>query len=87
VAVDPASGKFKPFQTLLTRKKKDEREEDVKVPVRVQAFDLIFLNGQPLLQRPLQERRCVDVEVEVEVEACGGNLARRGAVLCRDVEC
>ncbi|KAL1836397.1 hypothetical protein VTK73DRAFT_5073 [Phialemonium thermophilum] len=41
----------------MTRKRKDVRIEDVKVKVCVFAFDLLYLNGQPIVRRPLRERR------------------------------
>ncbi|KAG2178242.1 hypothetical protein INT43_003495 [Umbelopsis isabellina] len=46
-----------PFQVLSTRKRKDVKEEDIKVQVCIFAFDCLFLNGESLLQKPLSERR------------------------------
>ena len=57
VAWDPAEKKVLPFQQLMTRKKKDVKIEDVKVPVCVFAFDLLYLNGQAVVQKTLKERR------------------------------
>ena len=42
---------------LSTRKKTEESAETAKVQVIVQAFDLMYLNGESLLGRTLQERR------------------------------
>lgn len=46
-----------PFQQLMTRKKKDVKAEDVKVKVCVFAFDLLYLNGEALVNKPFRERR------------------------------
>ncbi|KAI0076086.1 DNA ligase I [Panus rudis PR-1116 ss-1] len=57
VAIDKSNGKLMPFQELSKRKRKDVKVEDIQVRVCLFAFDLIYLNGEPLLQRPLAERR------------------------------
>jgi DNA ligase 1 len=51
------TGSIKPFQTLAGRAKKAVPLSAVKVQVCVYAFDLMFLNGESLLGRPLRERR------------------------------
>ena len=35
----------------------DANEGDIKVQVCVFMFDLLYLNGEPLVKRPLKERR------------------------------
>ncbi|KAI1457250.1 ATP-dependent DNA ligase [Annulohypoxylon moriforme] len=57
VAWDVEEKTVLPFQQLMTRKKKDVKLEDVKVKVCVFAFDLLFLNGEPLVEKSLRERR------------------------------
>lgn len=57
VAYDVDSAKLLPFQQLSTRAKKNVTAEQVKVQVKLFAFDCLFLNGTPLLKRPLAERR------------------------------
>ncbi|KAI1074669.1 ATP-dependent DNA ligase [Whalleya microplaca] len=57
VAWDVVEKKVLPFQQLMTRKKKDVKIEDVKVKVCVFAFDLLFLNGEAIVEKPLRERR------------------------------
>lgn len=57
VAIDRLTGKLMPFQELSRRKRKDVKVEDIQVQVCLFAFDLLYLNGEPLLQRPLYERR------------------------------
>ena len=57
VAWDVAEKKVLPFQQLMTRKKKDVKEEDIKVRVCVFAFDLLYLNGEAVVEKSLRERR------------------------------
>ncbi|EPT04364.1 hypothetical protein FOMPIDRAFT_1034966 [Fomitopsis schrenkii] len=57
VAIDKDSGRLMPFQELSRRKRKDVRVEDIQVRVCLFAFDLLYLNGEPLLHKPLVERR------------------------------
>ncbi|KAH7349454.1 DNA ligase [Plectosphaerella cucumerina] len=57
VAWDVDEKKVLPFQQLMTRKKKDVKIEDVKVKVCVFAFDILYLNGEPLVEKSLRERR------------------------------
>ncbi|KFY85116.1 hypothetical protein V500_08697 [Pseudogymnoascus sp. VKM F-4518 (FW-2643)] len=57
VAWDMVEKKVLPFQQLMTRKKKDVKTEDVKVKVCVFAFDILFLNGAAVVEKPLRERR------------------------------
>lgn len=57
VAWDVVEKKVLPFQQLMTRKKKDVKVEDVKVKVCVFAFDLLYLNGEAVVEKPLRERR------------------------------
>jgi DNA ligase-1 len=57
VAVDPESGELKSFQILTNRAKKNVELGSIKVNVCLFAFDLMYLNGEPLLDRPFRERR------------------------------
>ena len=57
VAIDRTTGKLLPFQELSRRKRKDVKVEDIEVRVCLFAFDLLYLNGEPLIQKPLAERR------------------------------
>ncbi|KAH8590913.1 DNA ligase 1 [Bisporella sp. PMI_857] len=57
VAVDQESGELKTFQTLSNRARKDVAIGSVKISVCLFAFDLMYLNGEPLLDRPFRERR------------------------------
>jgi DNA ligase 1 len=57
VAVDRQNGELKNFQTLTNRARKDVEIGTITINVCLFAFDLMFLNGQPLLDRPFRERR------------------------------
>ncbi|KAI9052444.1 hypothetical protein LZ554_003789 [Drepanopeziza brunnea f. sp. 'monogermtubi'] len=57
VAVDPESGDLKTFQTLANRARKDVAIGSVTVNVCLFSFDLMYLNGESLLDRPFRERR------------------------------
>ncbi|KAI0551534.1 ATP-dependent DNA ligase [Xylaria curta] len=57
VAVDQVTGELKNFQTLTNRARKDVAIGSITIDVCLFAFDLMYLNGQPLLDRPFRERR------------------------------
>ncbi|RSL62040.1 hypothetical protein CEP54_005899 [Fusarium duplospermum] len=57
VAVDQATGELKNFQTLTNRARKDVAIGSITIDVCLFSFDLMYLNGQPLLDRPFRERR------------------------------
>lgn len=57
VAWDREKKQIQPFQVLSTRKRKDAAESEIKVQVAVYAFDLLYLNGKPLVREALLERR------------------------------
>ena len=57
VAVDRDSGDLKAFQTLANRARKDVAIGSIAIDVCLFSFDLMYLNGQPLLDRPFRERR------------------------------
>ncbi|TRX95723.1 hypothetical protein FHL15_003277 [Xylaria flabelliformis] len=67
VAVDQATGELKNFQTLTNRARKDVEIGSITIDVCLFAFDLMYLNGQPLLDRPFRERRSLLRSLFIEV--------------------
>mgnify|MGYP002716187996 FL=1 len=61
-------GRLLPFQELSRRKRKDVQADDVRVAVKVFAFDLLYLNGASLLQEALARRRSLLWECFAPVE-------------------
>ncbi|RFU72843.1 dna ligase [Trichoderma arundinaceum] len=68
VAWDVTEKKVLPFQQLMTRKRKDVKAEDIKVKVCVFAFDLLYLNGEAVVEKSLRERRELLSTAFVQVE-------------------
>jgi DNA ligase-1 len=67
VAIDRDSGELRAFQTLANRARKDVIIGDVKIDVCLFAFDLMYLNGEELLDRPFRERRSLLRSLFVEI--------------------
>ena len=59
VAVDAATGALRDFQALTARARKGVALADLDVAVCLFAFDLMYLDGEPLLARPFRERRAL----------------------------
>ncbi|BBH05037.1 DNA ligase 1, partial [Prunus dulcis] len=57
VAYDRVKQKILPFQVLSTRARKNVAMSDIKVDVCIFAFDMLYLNGRPLIQEQLIVRR------------------------------
>lgn len=57
VAVDQETGELQAFQILTNRAKKNVDIGTIKINVCLFSFDLMYLNGTPLLDRPFRERR------------------------------
>ncbi|XVF20313.1 hypothetical protein REPUB_Repub11eG0187600 [Reevesia pubescens] len=57
VAYDRIQKKILPFQILSTRARKNVVVSDIKVDVCIFAFDILYLNGQALLQEQLKVRK------------------------------
>lgn len=58
VAVDPLSGEMQPFQTVMHRKRKYVTSDILaQYPVAAFLFDILYLDGQSLLDQPYNVRR------------------------------
>jgi DNA ligase-1 len=58
LAFDDATGEFRPFQETIQRKRKHGIEaKSAEFPLRLFAFDLMYLDGEDYLARPYEERR------------------------------
>ncbi|KAL8821240.1 MAG: hypothetical protein Q9191_007349 [Dirinaria sp. TL-2023a] len=68
VAWDTEQKKVLPFQQLQTRKRKDVKAEDIKVKVKVFAFDMLFYNGESVVEKSFRERRDILHKAFVPVE-------------------
>ena len=68
VAWDLVEKKVLPFQQLMTRKRKDVKADDVTVKVCVFAFDMLFYNGESVVQKSLRERRDLLHQAFSEIE-------------------
>jgi len=67
VAVDRDTGDLLPFQILSNRARKDVDISTVKVDVCLFSFDLMYLNGEGLMDRPFRERRSLLRSLFVEL--------------------
>lgn len=67
VAVDTNTGELKNFQTLTNRARKDVEIGSISIQVCLFAFDLMYINGESLLNRPFRERRELLRSLFVEV--------------------
>ncbi len=58
VAVDLNTGDMLPFQDLMHRRRKyDVKRAMEEYPVNVYLFDILFVDGEELIEKPLPERR------------------------------
>ncbi|OGK45141.1 hypothetical protein A2957_03365 [Candidatus Roizmanbacteria bacterium RIFCSPLOWO2_01_FULL_38_11] len=57
IGFDPYTGNFLPFQQTVQRKRKYDIEEKAQeIPLRMFAFELLFLNGTSCINKPFSER-------------------------------
>lgn len=58
IGYDTRTGKLKPFQETISRKRKhDVAERAVSVPIRMYVYDVLAIDGTSYLDKPLQERK------------------------------
>lgn len=64
IGFDPGTGKYLPFQETVQRKRKYEVDLfSQNVPLRLVAFDCLYLNGRSLIEEKYQVRRKILEEV------------------------
>jgi DNA ligase-1 len=69
VAVDPSTGDLLPFQDLMHRKRKHEVEEAMReYPAKLNLFDVLYVDGEDLTDKPLMYRRLRLSEIVKESE-------------------
>jgi len=69
VAVNPETGELLPFQELMHRRRKYGVEEAMeKYPVNVYLFDILYVDGEELIDAPLPARRERLLKVVEETE-------------------
>lgn len=57
IGYDIKTGEFLPFQEIMQRKRKHSvKEMAAEIPLKYFVFDLLYLNGNPLIGRSLRER-------------------------------
>lgn len=58
IAYNPVTGEFVPFQETVKRKRKHGiADAATALPLKIFAFDLLYKDGEPLLDLPLAQRR------------------------------
>ncbi len=58
LAVNETTGEYFPFQVTIQRKRKyDIKEKAAEYPLKLFAFDLMYLNGKNIMPLPFKERR------------------------------
>ena len=73
LAVNPLSEEFLPFQETTRRRRKHGIDElATELPLKAMVFDIMYLNGQALLDRPLTER------IELMTRTIDGNEVLQG---------
>ncbi|HYA33691.1 MAG TPA: ATP-dependent DNA ligase [Candidatus Bathyarchaeia archaeon] len=61
IAVDKRTGKVIPFQNVLNRIRRKYRISELsdQIPMQLRPFDILYLNGESLVDRPFVERRAL----------------------------
>lgn len=78
LAIDPKTGYPQPFQNLSQRihRKYNIEEMTKKIPIQVNIFDIMYLNGEMLFDKPFNERRKI-LEKSVKIIPEKFQLARQ----------
>lgn len=70
VGISPQTGKYVPFQNVSQRIKRKYDIEEIaqKFPVELNAFDLLYYDGEPLIQQQFSKRRELLVKILIPKE-------------------
>ena len=67
IGYNPKTGEFLPFQETVQRKRKyDIGMKAIEVPLKLFAFELLYLNGKNFIKKPFIERRKALEEITVK---------------------
>jgi len=69
IGIDKKTGEFLPFQQIMQRKRKHSvKEMAEEIPLQYFVFDILYLDGESLMDKPLRERHAVLKKVVKENE-------------------
>jgi DNA ligase-1 len=85
IGINPKTGRPVPFQMLSTRiKRKYEIERAIKeIPIQVNLFDIVFLEGKSLFDKTLEERRKI---LEKIVKVVPGKFQIAQSLITKDLK-
>ncbi len=85
LAIDDKTKRPLPFQTLSQRiqRKYDIKKMVNEIPIQVNIFDILLLNGKPLLDLPLKERR---KKLEKTINPKTGELQLANQIVTKDID-
>ena len=85
IAVDPKTNTPMAFQVLSQRihRKYDIEKMVEKIPIQIHLFDIIYLNGEMLINKPLIERRKI---LESVIETIPGKFELAKQLITKDVK-
>lgn len=83
IGKNPKTGRPVPFQLLSTRikRKYDIKKATKEIPIEVNLFDIIYLNGKSLFDKPLKERREI---LKENVKEAKGKFHLTTALITKD---
>ncbi len=83
VAINPETGEFLPFQELMHRRRKHDIESAVKkYPINIFLFDILYKDGESLIERPYKERR----KILEEIVDANDRLMLSKQIITKDLE-
>ena len=85
IAVDPKTGRQRPFQYLSRRIKRKYKIQEIikKIPVELKLFDALLIEDENLMNKPLKERRR---KLEKIIEEKPGKITLSGKLITSDLD-